>query len=140
MTTHRARLLYFGAAVVTALLGLASRRLGPILPAFVATYAGDTLWALALFWLLGAAWPRASARTRGAAALLVSCAVEVSQLYHAPWLDAIRSTQVGGLVLGFGFLWSDLVCYTVGVIAGVVVDQWATRRRAALAASGRRAV
>jgi len=46
--------------------------------------------------------------------LALAFAVEVSQLYHAPWIDSIRSTTLGGLVLGFGFLWTDLVCYLVG--------------------------
>jgi hypothetical protein len=41
--------------------------------------------------------------------------VEISQLYHAPWIDSIRQTTPGGLVLGFGFLWTDLVCYSVGI-------------------------
>ena len=51
-----------------------------------------------------------------------SVAVEVSQLYHAPWIDSIRHTTLGGLILGFDFLWSDLVCYAVGVGLGVLVD------------------
>ena len=49
-------------------------------------------------------------------ALVFSYLIEISQLYHAPWIDAIRSTALGGLVLGFGFLWSDILCYTVGVL------------------------
>src|SRR5207237_49913 len=51
-------------------------------------------------------------------ALAYSCAIEVSQLYHAPWIDAIRRTLPGALVLGYGFLWSDLVCYAAGVALG----------------------
>ncbi len=34
----------------------------------------------------------------------------------------IRQTTLGGLILGFGFLWSDLVCYALGVELGVLVD------------------
>ena len=55
-------------------------------------------------------------------ALAFSYLIEVSQLYHAPWIDAIRATTLGALVLGFGFLWSDIACYTVGIILGIVVD------------------
>ncbi len=51
-----------------------------------------------------------------------SVAIELSQLYHAPWIDSIRQTTLGGLILGFGFLWSDLACYAVGVVLGVLVD------------------
>ena len=55
-------------------------------------------------------------------ALVFSYLIEISQLYHAPWIDAIRATALGGLVLGFGFLWSDILCYTVGVLLGIIVD------------------
>ncbi|MDO4536447.1 MAG: DUF2809 domain-containing protein, partial [Clostridium perfringens] len=45
-----------------------------------------------------------------------------SQIYHAPWIDSIRNTTLGGLVLGFGFLWSDILCYTIGIAIGVALD------------------
>ena len=51
-----------------------------------------------------------------------SVAVELSQLYHAPWIDSIRHTTIGGLILGFGFLWSDLACYSLGVGLGVLIE------------------
>jgi hypothetical protein len=50
-----------------------------------------------------------------------SIAIELSQLYHAPWIDSIRHTTLGGLILGFDFVWSDLVCYAVGVGIGVLM-------------------
>jgi len=52
----------------------------------------------------------------------LSVAVELSQLYHAPWIDPIRRTTLGGLVLGFGFLWSDLACYAAGGGLGVLIE------------------
>ena len=109
---------------VVAALGLGSRKFARTLPWFFATYAGDTLWALAAF--LGIGLLRLSLSTRDAAilALLFSLAIELSQLYHAPWIDAVRSTTLGGLVLGFGFLWSDLACYAVGVALGMMLDGW----------------
>ena len=48
--------------------------------------------------------------------------IEVSQLYHAEWIDSIRATTLGGLVLGYGFLWSDLVAYTIGVGVGFLFE------------------
>jgi hypothetical protein len=108
-------------------LGLGSRRYARYLPGFVATYAGDTLWALALFLVLGLILPRVATGIVAVLALIGSLAVEVSQLYHAPWLDSLRQTTLGGLVLGFGFLWSDLACYLVGVGLGVVLE-WGMAR------------
>jgi hypothetical protein len=103
-------------------LGIGSRRFAGHLPSFVATYAGDTLWALALFLLLGLIMPRVATARLAVAALILSLLVEVSQLYHAPWIDSIRQTKLGGLVLGFGFLWSDLGCYAVGIALGAALE------------------
>jgi hypothetical protein len=115
MTPPRNRLLYGIALVVVIAAGLASRRFGHVLPVFVATYAGDTLWAAMVFVGLGFFFPRWPTRKIALAALAFAYTDEISQLYHAPWIDAIRRTTPGALVLGFGFLWSDIACYTVGV-------------------------
>jgi hypothetical protein len=104
------------------LLGIGSRRYAQVLPGFIAAYAGDTLWALAAFLGIGLVLSQASTRTIALLAMAFSIAVEISQLYHAPWIDSIRQTTLGGLILGFGFLWSDLACYAVGVGMGVVID------------------
>ena len=107
---------------LAATLGIGSRRYAHVLPRFIAAYAGDTLWALAAFLGCGVLLPRASTRTIAVLAMAFSVAIELSQLYHAPWIDSIRQTTLGGLILGFGFLWSDLACYAVGVVLGVLVD------------------
>jgi hypothetical protein len=54
--------------------------------------------------------------------MTLSVGVELSQLYHAPWIDSIRQTTLGGLILGFGFLWTDLACYAFGVGLGVLLE------------------
>ena len=56
--------------------------------------------------------------------IIFSYGIEISQLYHAPWIDSIRATTLGGLILGFGFLWSDLICYTVGIVIGAIIDKF----------------
>ena len=126
---RRARLIYLGCALAVVALGLGSRRFAHSLPAFLAAYAGDTLWALLVFLLTGMVAPRLRLAARAGIALAISWAVEISQLYHAPWIDAIRHTRLGGLVLGFGFLWSDLVCYSVGVGLGAFGERALRRRR-----------
>jgi hypothetical protein len=55
-------------------------------------------------------------------ALLVAFGVEVSQLVHTPWLDALRATRLGALALGQGFVASDLAAYGAGVLLAVVLD------------------
>jgi hypothetical protein len=120
--TTRNRPLYSAVACGVAGLGFGARRYGAALPEFVAQYAGDTLWALMVFMGLGFLAPRWSTFRVAGFALLVSYNVEVSQLYHAPWIESLRHTRIGGLVLGYGFLWSDIACYTVGVALGALLD------------------
>jgi hypothetical protein len=112
----------------TVALGLASRRYAAALPSFIATYAGDALWAAMVFWIAALLFPRARTRTLATIALGVSFAVELSQLYHAPWIDQLRSTRLGALALGHGFLWSDLLCYAAGVLAATIVDAAVKRK------------
>lgn len=114
--------------LVTIVLGLASRRFGGSLPVFVAQYAGDVLWATMVFWLCTIAFPRAQTWLLAGLALTIAFAVEFSQLYRAPWLDAVRATSAGALALGQGFLVSDLACYTIGVALGVAIDVLLRRR------------
>lgn len=124
--------MYLGLIGVVLALGLASRRFGAVLPGFVAAYAGDTLWATLVF--LGSAWllPGWSTARLAALAAAFAAAIEISQLYQAAWINAIRHTVLGGLVLGFGFLWSDLVCYAVGIALGALMDSFALRRQGRL--------
>ena len=118
----RTRIIFFLCAVAVTVVGLASRRYQAVLPVFVGEYSGDTLWALMLFLLVSALLAGRAVISRATISVVLAFLVEISQLYHAPWIDSIRNTTLGGLVLGFGFLWTDLVCYTVGIIIGAVAE------------------
>lgn len=118
----RSRVVYAVVFLLVVAAGLGSRVFGHHLPGFVATYAGDTLYATMVFVGLGIVAPRWSTARLATTALALCCAIEVSQLYHATWIDAIRRTVPGALVLGHGFLWSDLACYAAGIALGAGVD------------------
>jgi Protein of unknown function (DUF2809) len=128
LSVARSRRGYAALAAVTVLLGLASRRYAGQLPDFIGAYAGDALWAAMVFWLAALIAPRARTTHLAVSALAVAILVEISQLYHGAWLDALRQTRTGALALGQGFLWSDVACYTVGALAAALLD-----RRLALA-------
>ena len=57
-----------------------------------------------------------------AVALLVSFGVEFSQLLQYPWLDSVRGTTLGHLVLGSTFNAPDLAAYAVGALAAFGAD------------------
>lgn len=120
---RRSRLRLIAYTALTIALGLASRQFPTRLPTFVALYAGDTLWATLMFWLLALARPAAPTAALAATALLISVLVELSQLVHVGWLDAARANPFGALVLGQGFLWSDLLCYAAGVLLAAALDR-----------------
>ena len=118
----RSRLVTGALLLATIAAGLASRRYPAWQPACLARYAGDTLWAAMVFWGLALVRPGSRTLVLGAAALGIAFADEFSQLYRAPWIDALRASRPGALALGQGFLWSDLACYTTGVALAAAID------------------
>jgi hypothetical protein len=123
----RSRWFILPLLVVLPVLGLGSRSGAAWLPEFVAAYAGDTLWTVMMYVTLVFIWPRLSIAQAAGWALGISFAVEISQLYHAPWIDAVRAHALGALFLGHEFLWSDLACYSVGALLAAGVDRLLTR-------------
>ncbi|MDB6124258.1 MAG: hypothetical protein JWQ71_3251, partial [Pedosphaera sp.] len=121
----RNRFIYGVAIALVIALGLGSRHYASIFPLFI----GDILWALMVFLGFGFLLPSLSTARAAALAALFSTIIEVSQLYHAPWIDTIRRTRLGGLVLGFDFLWSDLLCYAVGIVLGMLLESFLLRRK-----------
>jgi hypothetical protein len=63
---------------------------------------------------------------------LATCAGEFLQLWHPPWLEAIRSTFLGGALLGNSFAWWDLPAYPVGCLLGWLLLHWLSSRGARL--------
>jgi hypothetical protein len=116
------RIIYFTLIILISLLGIGSRYFAEVMPDFIANYAGDTFWAMAVYFFLRFIIPKKSKITSSIIAYVFSVFIELSQFHHAPWLDEIRKTIIGGLILGFGFMWSDLICYAVGIIIGVLLD------------------
>jgi len=118
----RRRLAFLAAAVATIGVGLLVHWGGGALDRALRDVRGDERWAAMVAWWLGAAAPRARLTIRSAAAYAVCVAVETSQLYHAPWLDALRATRAGHLVLGSGFDPRDLLAYALGVVAAALLE------------------
>lgn len=94
MTRRRKRnpVLWVVMIALVVALGLGSRREAGHLPGFVVAYVGDTLWALVAFLGIGLVLPGVSTRWVAVLAMSFSTLIEVSQLYHAPWIDSIRDT------------------------------------------------
>jgi hypothetical protein len=120
----RSRLIYAGLATLTIGCGLATRPLRTVLGAALAENIGDVLWAALVYLLLACIGRRQASHRLAVAAFAVSVAVECSQLCHASWLDAIRRTTLGGLALGWGFAWGDLVAYAAGIAGCFLAERY----------------
>ncbi len=117
----RNRITYVALSVVTVACGLLSRSSYLPMSDFISTYAGDVLWAMLVFWLFCIIAPGGKTWQLCISAIMFSFVIEFSQFYHAPWIDSLRCTTLGGLILGFGFKSSDFACYLIGVFLGVAV-------------------
>lgn len=120
---------YGALTVFIAALGLLSRTayITALLPGIINAYLGDALWAAMIFTGFGFLFRNIRTETAAILSLLFCYLIECSQLYHAPWIDEIRSSTLGGLILGWQFVWSDIFAYTVGVCAAALLE-WAVKR------------
>jgi hypothetical protein len=120
---RRARASFVALALGTIAVGLGLHLRGDILGAVLRDVLGDALWAAMITWWIAAIIPGSSLRARGIAALATCFAVELSQRYHTPALDALRDTTAGHLVLGSGFDPRDFVSYGVGVLVAILLER-----------------
>jgi hypothetical protein len=114
----RLRVIYGCLIVSTIIIGLLSRHFS-----FIPLFIGDILWALMVYFIVRFLFMGISIKFIVIGSLLFCYCIEFSQLYKVPWINELRHTLFGRLVLGEGFLCSDLLCYTVGVGIGIWVDK-----------------
>jgi Protein of unknown function (DUF2809) len=114
---NRLKFLLFALLLIP--VGLITRSYGN---EFMKLYVGDSLWAMMIYFGFRFLFPHQSMKAFWFA-LSFCYLIEISQLYHADWIDAIRQNRLGGLILGFGFLWSDLVAYFVGILGGFRLEK-----------------
>lgn len=114
---YKSRFSYLLFIILAIISGLLSRHF-KAMPLFI----GDILWALMVYFIMRFLFIGKPVKFSLIASLLFSFAIEFSQLYKAPWINNLRHTLFGKLVLGEGFLWSDLLCYTIGIAVGLLID------------------
>ncbi|MBT2291140.1 DUF2809 domain-containing protein [Paenibacillus albidus] len=127
MTDLKARLVYLGAVLAAIVLGLLTRIFAEHLPRFVSLNFGDVLWAVMIYCGFRLLWTRQARLVTVMLSLLFCFGIECSQLYQAEWINVWRATVLGGLILGKGFLWLDLVRYTAGIGVASLLDWYGVR-------------
>jgi hypothetical protein len=93
------------------------------MPDVVRTYGGDVLSATCIFF--GVRWVlhRHNICHDAVVAYVICVLIELQQLIMWSPLRRLRDDTPLAILLGHGFLWSDLLCYAVGVLGGVVVSR-----------------
>jgi len=120
------RIPYVGSFLLVVVLGLLSRH--PVVASFVPYAVGDALYAVMIYLGLGLVWPNMLPWRRAVFALLVCVGIECSQLLDWPWLQQLRANKVARLVLGQGFLWSDLLAYSLGILLVFAINLRSIRK------------
>lgn len=122
--------LYVSLLLLIIALGLPSRIVPHYFPDWYLLYVGDFLWAMVVFFLYCLLF-RLKTMHAIFASLITAYAIEFSQLFQSDWLAQLRSIKMFALIFGVGFLWSDLIAYTFGIIVAATLD-WAIITRAAI--------
>lgn len=110
------RTIYFLLFVFFIWLALATRHHREWFLPIIEKYGGDVIWAGAFLFLLRMIFINASLWKLAVWCYALGVLDEVSQLIHTPFTDTIRTTTLGKLMFGLGFLWSDILCYAVGTL------------------------
>ena len=115
----KTRILYFFIICLVIILGLLSRKLD-----FVPLFVGDILYAMMIYFIVRLLLLNSDLKKITIISLSICYIIELFQLYQANWIVGIRNTTFGHLVLGKGFLWSDLLAYTLGIILCYIVEKF----------------
>ncbi|MFF0826436.1 DUF2809 domain-containing protein [Brevibacillus sp. NPDC003359] len=126
---RRARIVYILAVFAAIVLGLGSRVFADRLPVFVAEHFGDALWASMIYFGFRACFTHKKIFFALWCSIAFCFVIEFSQLYQAVWINQIRGTTLGALVLGKGFLVEDLVRYSAGITFSSLLDLACTLRK-----------
>jgi hypothetical protein len=127
LSVRRLRLTYAFIAIATVAVGLFVHTQATGVNRDVRDVLGDALWAMMMVWLVSALAPQTGIVARAVVSLAICYAVEFSQLYQASWVDSLRETTVGQLVLGSGFDPRDLAAYAAGVLVAAMLDRLRAR-------------
>ena len=123
------RIKYLIVTMFIMIIGLLSRKYMNIFPKAIAPFIGDILWAMMVYFGLRFVIPKLKLVKTLTLAIIFSFSIEISQLYQAYWINNIRDTTLGGLILGHGFLFEDLISYSLGIVIGFLLDYFLYGKR-----------
>lgn len=126
------RITYLLVSIETIFVGLISRKFEYYLPNYINIYLGDALWAIMVYLLCRIIFSNNKTILIILLSLIFCYSIELSQLYHSIWIDKIRANKIGGLILGYGFQWTDIVAYTLGILFVSITEKWIQNQQQAV--------
>lgn len=126
MNIPRNRIHYLIFILLTIGIGLFSR--SRFIPDLIYPYLGDLLYCLMFYFIIGFLFPKMKSVNVLLFCVVICFAIELSQLIQVDWLNKIRETTFGRLTLGSGFLWSDLVSYSIGGLIGFGFENYLNKK------------
>lgn len=115
---NKSRIYYSITFVCVILLGILSRKISQI-----PLCTGDFLYAVMLYILFRMVLISKKSWQISILSLITCYGIEFLQLYQAEWIIELRQTLFGRYVLGQGFLWSDILAYTIGVTVAFSIEK-----------------
>ncbi|MBP0018546.1 MAG: DUF2809 domain-containing protein [Cyanobacteria bacterium SBLK] len=109
------RLLAFLSVVAIVPIGISTKFYNGIGVQWVNDYLGDVLYEMAWCWFFFIFFPTKKAIWKiPLSVFIVTCCLEFLQLWHPAWLQAIRATFAGRMLLGTTFVPADFFYYAIG--------------------------
>ena len=109
---------YFIGIILTIGLGLLSRK-----TSFIPLFIGDLLYAIMIYWIIRFFSPSLLKHKSALIALSICFIIEILQLLDLPIFVYAKAHPFLRLIVGQGFLWTDLLAYTGGILFAVLLDR-----------------
>ena len=126
--SRRFRLRIALALFVVVPLGFLTKSSWPVAGSWMNNFGGgivyEWFWCLAALWV----WPALSEWVVAGAVFGLTSALECLQLWHPPFLEAVRNTFLGHALLGSVFSGLDFLHYAFGCVLAALLIRVAIRR------------
>jgi hypothetical protein len=114
----RTKISYLILFLLTIIFGLLSRNVD-----FIPLATGDALYAVMVYWGFRFLFTKRPLYYALLLSIVFCFSIEFLQLVQIPFLIEARNHSLLRLVLGQGFLWSDLIAYSIGAFACYLLDK-----------------
>ncbi len=122
------RLIYLGLMLSFGGLGFLIKTLSASLPLLIATYLPSILWACMVYFFV-AAIVNIKPAAHFTMAIILTMAIEFSQMLNFDWLISLRGSTIGAYIFGVSFLLSDVISYAGAVLLCFIVDYLAYSKK-----------